>query len=231
MVEKHLSNRAWVNRLPWLGRLVLSVSAAGGAALLTAALAAEGGLSEEEGLPMAFVAGSVVLAATMILFFGQGVRQPEAAPAHPSRRGGGKVLEFFRIMVISAGVGLLTGGFLCGVMHRACGVGVFLGIAAGLVSFVFLGITRGVRLFTGVVVAALLAVALAMVTGGVMAALFRSGEAASLAAVGVGLLTFVIVVLLWNSLFLPKVDRLRMALNRAFGTDRLTAAPGRLGNW
>jgi|GEM_PF-5371121 len=230
-VDKFLSKRTWVERLPGFGRLVLSGAAAGGAALLTAALAAEGGLSEEEGLPMTFVVGSLVLAATLILFFGRGVRQPEAAPVSSSRRGGSKVLEFFRIVFVSASVGLLTGGFLCGVMHRASGVGVFLGIAAGLFCFVFLGIARGVRLFTGVVVAGLLAVAQALVAGGLLAALFRSGETASLAAVGVGLLTFVVILLLWHSLFLPQVERLRLALDRAFGRNRLTAAPGRLGNW
>jgi hypothetical protein len=222
LIERLMGQNAWVDRLPWFGRLFLTLATSVGSAMIIGGLLAETGALGGVCVLVAIVSGSVVFVGCLAFFFG---RRPSLAEQALGRRRDSRSPRSFalvvRLLALSAGVGLLVGGFLGGMMQREGAIGVFIGIAAGLLTLVIGGIWWQARLFTGLTVAALSSVAIGLFVGGIFSLMFRREEPAALAAVGCGLVAFAMVMVLWQRFLLPQLDSARSHaqgyLSRMFG--------------
>jgi hypothetical protein len=212
------SRRSWIGSLPWYGRLALALAGSIGTALILGAFLAETRSPFRPLVAISFVVGCLVFAGSLMFFFG---RPADAVPRQrwqlPRRHRPSPFGLFLRIMALGLGVGLLVGGFLGGMMNRESEVGVMVGIGCGLFTCVVAGIYWQARLFTGLTVAALTSLSLALFVGAVFATLFRHEEPAVMAAIGIGLITFTVVMVLWQRFLQLHVDSARVRAQSFIG--------------
>lgn len=231
VLQRVLGGRAWVGSLPWYARLVLSLACSVGLAMFIGAILSESRFPAGAVVAATLVFGMVTWVGCLLFFFGRPApvagrnlghaRYPTGQPS--------AVGVFFRVLAVGVGVGLLVGGLLGG-FTRHEEVAVLFGIASGLFACLLGGIYSQARVFTGLTVATLTSVALALFVGGVFSTLFRNEGPAALAAVGIGLITFTVVIVLWQRFLQQHVANARFQarsfIGRVFFGEEMQRARG-----